>query len=163
MRHDRTTHFRFAGLVGWLLLVFAAAAIGSAATSTGVDDWYLRLAKPDWTPPSWVFGPAWTVLYLMMAVAAWLVWQSDSWRATRTALVLFLAQLVLNVLWSVLFFGMQRPDLAFADIVLLWLSILATILAFWKHSLVAAWLLVPYFAWTSFAAALNWAIWRMNV
>ena len=150
------------GLAAWLLLTFAAAALGNIATGTSVGDWYHQIARPDWTPPDWIFGPVWTALYLMMAIAAWLVWRPAGFAAARWPLVLFLVQLALNTLWSVLFFGLQRPDLAAVEIVLLWVAILATLIAFWKRSTVAGWLLVPYWAWVTFAALLNFEIARLN-
>lgn len=127
-------------------------------------DWYASLAKPGWTPPPWVFGPAWTILYAMMAVAAWRLWRRRDARprASRRALALFAVQLALNLAWTPVFFGMQRPDLALAVILLLWVAIAATIVAAWKACKTAAALLVPYLAWVTFATALNAAIWRLN-
>lgn len=150
------------GLVGWVALCFLAAGIGSAATTPQVPDWYATLEKPSFNPPAWVFGPVWTILYLMMAVAAWLVWRIGGWRPVALALVVFCAQLALNTLWSILFFGLQSPTVAAVEIVVLWLAILATILLFWKHQPVAALLLAPYLAWVSFAAVLNFSIAAMN-
>jgi benzodiazapine receptor len=146
-------------LVGWLGLCFAASA-SAVFVSTG--DWYASLSKPSWNPPSWVFGPAWTLLYILMAVAAWLVWREGGWRAQGRALRLFLLQWFLNALWTPLFFGLHRPGLAFAEIALLWLAIAATLWSFWRVRKLAGVLLVPYLAWVSFAAALNFTIWRLN-
>lgn len=151
-----------AWLVAMLLICFAAAGVGGALTAQSVRDWYPTLAKPAWTPPDWLFGPVWTALYAMMAVAAWLVWRRDGWRGSRAALVLFGVQLLLNVGWSAVFFGLRQPGLAFAEIVVLWLAIAATALAFGRRSKIAGWMLAPYLAWTSFAATLNLAIWRLN-
>jgi len=148
------------GLIGWLLLCFAPAAIGALFMP---GQWYDALNKPAWNPPGWIFGPVWTVLYIMMAVAAWLVWQCGGFAAQRRALGLFLTQLVLNALWTPLFFGLRQPGLAFAEIILLWLAILATLLAFRPVSRAATWLLAPYLAWVSFAAVLNATIWRLNL
>lgn len=160
-QHDRPSAGRQAlALVGWLTLCFAAT--GTAAF-VSIDGWYAALQKPSWNPPAWVFGPAWTVLYISMAVAAWLVWREGGWKAQGRALGLFLVQWVLNALWTPLFFGLQRPGLAFAEIVILWLAIAATLAAFWRINKVAGVLLVPYLAWVTFAAALNFAIWRLNV
>jgi tryptophan-rich sensory protein len=150
------------GLIVWLLITFVAAAIGNVATLTSVGDWYQTLAKPALTPPDCVFGPVWTALYLMMALAAWLVWRQRSTRETRWALALFVAQLVLNVLWSVLFFGLRSPSLSAVEIVLLWLMILATLVAFARHSAIAAALLAPYLAWVTFAAYLNFQLAALN-
>ena len=146
-------------LAGWLLLCFAAASLGGIF---GPGEWYASLNKPSWNPPGWLFGPVWTTLYAMMAVAAWLVWRRGGFARQGRALTFFLVQLALNAAWTPLFFGLQRPGLAFAEIVLLWLAIAATIYAFRPVSRVALWLLVPYLAWVSFAAALNFTLWRLN-
>jgi tryptophan-rich sensory protein len=145
--------------VVWLLVCFAAPALGSAA---GPGEWYARLAKPSWNPPGWLFGPVWTLLYAMMAVAAWMIWRRGGWRAQRLALGLFLTQLGLNALWTPLFFGQHRPDLALIDIAALWLAIVATLVAFARVHRPAAALLVPYLAWVSFATFLNFTLWRLN-
>lgn len=125
-------------------------------------EWYERLAKPSWTPPNWVFGPVWTVLYVMIAVSGWLVWRESGFAGARTAFWIYGVQLVLNGLWSAIFFGMKRPGLAIIDVVALWLSIAATIVAFIPHSTLAAWLLAPYLAWVTLATALNISVWRLN-
>ena len=124
--------------------------------------WYDALHKPSWTPPAWLFGPAWTLLYVSMAVAAWLVWREGGWRPNRVALGLFLLQLLFNGLWSPLFFGLHRPGLSLVDSILIWLALAATLVAFWRVSLPAGVLLVPYLAWVTFATALNFTIWRLN-
>ncbi len=146
-------------LAGWVLLCFAAAALGGLFMP---GDWYASLKKPSWNPPGWIFGPVWTALYTMMAVAAWLVWRSGGFAAQRRPLALFLVQLALNAAWTPLFFGLHWPGVAFAEILFLWLAIGATLLAFRPVSGVAAWLLAPYLAWVSFAAALNFTLWRLN-
>lgn len=146
----------------FIVACFASAGLGAAVTSTSVDGWYQTLVKPSWNPPDWLFGPVWSALFLMMAIAAWLVWRSHGWREARSALIWFGIQLALNVTWSFLFFGMHRPGLAFAEIVALWTSIVATCLAFRAQSNTGALILIPYLAWTSFAVILNFAIWRMN-
>ena len=125
-------------------------------------DWYAMLHKPSWTPPAWLFGPAWTLLYISMAVAAWLVWREGGWRPNRVALGLFLLQLLFNGMWSPLFFRLHCPGLALVDSALIWLALAATLLAFWRVSVPAGVLLVPYLAWVTFATALNFAIWRLN-
>ncbi len=125
-------------------------------------EWYASLRRPSWNPPGWVFGPVWTALYAMMALAAWLVWKRGGFIQQRTALRLFLLQLALNAAWTPLFFGLHWPSVAFAEIVLLWLAIAATLAAFRRASRPAAWLLVPYLAWVSFAAFLNFTLWRLN-
>ena len=147
------------GLGLWLLLCFSASA---TAAFVKMDDWYTELVKPTWNPPGWLFGPVWTVLYAMMAVAAWMVWRRGGWRSNGLALGAFMVQWVLNVLWTPLFFGMHQPGLAFADIVALWAAIVVTIVLFWKVSRGAAAMLVPYLMWVSFAAVLNLTIWQLN-
>jgi tryptophan-rich sensory protein len=153
---------RWFGLVVSILICFAAAGIGSLATTPQIPGWYANLAKPTWTPPGWIFGPVWTLLYLMMAVAAWLVWRQAGFAGAKLPLALFAIQLALNSLWSVLFFGLQNPGAAAVEIILLWAAILATMVTFGRRSRVAGGLLAPYLAWVSFAAVLNAAIWRMN-
>src|SRR5690606_39111995 len=145
------------GLAVWLAIAFAAAAVGAAA-SIHAETFYAELVRPDWAPPSSVFGPVWAMLYALMGVAAWLVWRVGGFRAARGALSLFLVQLALTGLWSWLFFGWQRGALAFADIMFLWVMIVATIVAFRRVSLLAAALLVPYLLWVSYAAMLNYAV-----
>jgi tryptophan-rich sensory protein len=120
------------------------------------------LAKPAWTPPGWVFGPAWTLLYMLMALAAWQVWRRRSAMDVRMPLALFAIQLALNLAWTPIFFGMRRPGLALVEIVLMLAVILATTASFVRVSRTAALLMLPYCAWVCFATALNWAIWRMN-
>jgi benzodiazapine receptor len=149
-------------LAGFVAVTFAAAAVGSYFTSTSVSGWYQQLARPEWRPPDWVFGPVWTTLYVMMSIAAWLVWRRGRWSSARIPLTLWGLQLLLNVGWSAFFFAMRQPGLAFYEIVLLWIAIAATIVAFWRWSKLAAILLVPYLAWVSFASVLNYAIWQMN-
>lgn len=149
------------GLIGWLLLSFAAAAIGAAA-SVQAASFYQQLVQPSWAPPSSVFGPVWSLLYALMAIAAWLVWREGGWRRQRGVLALFVLQLAVNALWSWLFFGWHRGALAFADVVLLWLLIGATARGFWRVRVLAGALLLPYLGWVSFAAALNFAVWHLN-
>jgi len=148
------------GLAGWIAICLVAGALGSVFTAQSVSTWYRELARPSWTPPAAVFGPVWTALYLSMGVAAWLVWRRGG--ATLLPLSLFSAQLLLNIVWSALFFGLRSPGAAFAEIVALWLLILATIVTFWPISRTAGLLLLPYQAWVTFAAALNFALWRLN-
>lgn len=146
----------------FVLICLGTAGLGAAWTNLSVGDWYATLNKPSWNPPKWVFGPVWTALYIGMAVAAWLVWLKNGLADAWLPLLLFGVQLFLNAAWSALFFGMRSPGIAFADIVLLWIAILATIIAFGRVSSLAATLLVPYLAWVSFATTLNWSIWRLN-
>lgn len=149
------------GLAGWFVVTFIAAAAGSLA-STQAPDFYAQLVRPSWAPPASLFGPVWSVLYTLMAVAAWLVWRVGGFAGARTALTLYLVQLVFNALWTWLFFGWQRGGLAFADIVLNWLLIVATLVAFRRIRPLAGALLVPHLLWVTFAAALNYTIWQLN-
>ena len=145
----------------FVLVCFLAAGLGSLFTVASVESWYTGLAKPSWTPPAWVFGPVWTALYAMMAVAGWLAWRRPD-SARRAALRWFGIQLLLNVGWSAIFFGLQMPGLAFLEILALWLAIAATLMTSARVSRLAGVLLAPYLSWVSFAAALNFAIWRLN-
>ena len=151
------------GLVVSLAAVFAAAGVGSHFTARSVAGWYPTLAKPSWTPPGAVFAPVWTALYFLMAVAAWLVWRkAGGLAAARLPLALFAVQLALNAAWSILFFGLRMPGLAFGELVLLWVAIAATLAAFRRVLPAAGLLLAPYLAWVTFAGALNFALWRLN-
>jgi benzodiazapine receptor len=150
--------------ISWSLIAFLAMTF-VAAMSGGYfrpGQWYEDLRKPSWNPPNVLFPIAWTLLYAMMAVAAWIVWQKTGWPAGALAIGLWVVQLALNALWSALFFGLRRMDLALVDVVLLWVAIAATITAFWSVDPLAAWLMVPYLAWVSFAAFLNLTILRLN-
>lgn len=158
-----TIRFKIAALMGFLLVTFSAAAIGGYATTTSVSTWFLTLQKPSWNPPAWVLGPVWSVLYAAMAVAAWLVWMMKERGAeVRPALTIYFVQLVFNAAWSVIFFGLRRPDLALFDIGLLWLAIAICTAMFYRISRSAGWLMLLYFAWASFASALNHSIWSLN-
>ncbi len=150
------------GLVVFVVLCLAAGAAGGIVTGPEIGGWYQTLEKPAWQPPNWIFGPVWTTLYLMMAVAAWLIWKPAGLGAARFPLVLFIVQLVLNVAWSWIFFGMHRPGWAVLELVVLWLAIAVTTWAFFRRSSIAGWLMVPYLAWVSFAGVLNFEIWRLN-
>ena len=151
--------------LGWLAAAgacFVTAAIGSAATFPALEPWYAHLVKPSWTPPNWVFGPAWTTLYLLMATAAWNVWRVADGRDVNGPLALFGVHLAVNALWSVLFFGMRNPALAMVDLAVLWLLIAALIAVFGRWSRLSSALMAPYLVWVTYAGALNFAIWRMN-
>ena len=148
-------------LLGWALVTFAAAALGAFGSATAIT-FYPELARPPWAPPAWLFGPVWSALYALMAVSAWLVWRDRGFAGARTALVLFMAQLAANALWSWLFFAWRQGALAFAEVLVLWCLIVATIVSFQRINMRAAALLYPYLAWTTFAAALTFAIWRLN-
>lgn len=149
------------GLLGFALLTFAAAALGAWASATA-GTFYTGLARPSWAPPAWVFGPVWSTLYALMALSAWWVWRERGFAGARTALVLYVVQLAANALWSWLFFAWRQGALAFVEVLVLWCLILATIVAFHRVSALAAALLYPYFAWTTFASALTFAVWRLN-
>ncbi len=140
-----------------------AGIVGSVFTAPAIGTWYATLAKPAINPPAWVFGPVWTTLFALMGIAAFLVWQKG-WRRrdVRIALGIFAVQLVLNTLWSIIFFGLHNPGAALIEIGVLWLAIVATIVAFARISRPAAWLLAPYIAWVSFAGYLNFLLWTLN-
>lgn len=157
-----STKQQILGFVGWLALVFVAASIGAAA-SVRAGTFYAALVRPHWAPPGSVFGPVWSVLYVLMGVAAWLVWREGGFRERRGALVLFLAQLAANALWSWLFFAWHRGAFAFGDIALLWVLIVGTVVSFWRVRRLAGAMLLPYLAWVSFAAVLNWSVWQLNL
>lgn len=146
--------------------VFAAAVLATAVVgglaSARSSSVYTELDLPAWAPPSWLFSPVWTVLYILIAVSGWLVWRASGWRGAAAALAVYAVQLVLNALWPPLFFGAGRYGLAFAELVLLWGSIVAVIVLFRRHSVTAAALLLPYLAWVTYAGALNLAIWAAN-
>lgn len=153
---------RWLGLVAWLGICLGVGGLGAVATTPEIDGWYRTLEKPTWNPPDRVFGPVWTTLYALMAIAAWTVWQRDGFRGARRALTWFLVQLLLNLAWSWIFFALHAPGWAFVEILVLWTAIVVTTLEFAAHSSPAAWLLAPYLAWVSFAGILNFAIWRLN-
>jgi benzodiazapine receptor len=149
------------GLLGWLAVSFAAAALGGIA-SANAGDFYRQLTRPAWAPPAWLFAPAWTLLYVLMGVAAWLVWRERGFRQARRALSLFLIQLAVNALWTWLFFVWHLGALAFVEILVLWSLILFTMVAFWRVRPAASALLVPYLMWVTFASALTYSVWQRN-
>lgn len=154
---------RWRVLAGLLVLCLGAGWLGGLATASSVTTWYPGLAKPWWTPPGFLFAPVWAALYVMMAVAAFRVWLSDArFSGTRLALVYFFVQLALNLAWPFLFFGLRSPGLGLAGILALWLMLALTTHAFFGRDRIAGWLMLPYLAWVSFAAALNAAIWWLN-
>ena len=158
-----TKHSQIAGLAAWVGICFLTAWAG-ALVSPGIApaDWYDALNKPPWTPPDWVFGPVWTLLYLLMGIAAWIVWKTYGFRLAGTALGAFLVQLALNGAWSWIFFYLQAPGWAFLEIILLFIAIAVTTRLFFRKSGTAGWLMVPYMIWVGYAATLNGAIWVMN-
>lgn len=149
---------RWGGLLLWIALSYSAAIIGSQFPA---QPFYSELNRPAWAPPSWLFGPVWTVLYLLMGIATWLVWLRPH-RLRSAALAAFLVQLVLNAAWSWIFFGLRETGIAFAEISVLWIAILITLMLFWKVRKSAGMLLVPYLVWVGYAAALNYSLWAMN-
>jgi benzodiazapine receptor len=150
-------------LLGCIGLCEAAGIFGGIFTAQSVRTWYVELNKPSFSPPNWVFGPVWVALYAMMGTALYLVWQQkDAAGGTETAIVVFLVQLVLNAFWSFIFFGLRSPFWGFVEIVVLWVSIAATIVLFWKISATAGALLIPYIFWVTFAGGLNFSLWQMN-
>jgi tryptophan-rich sensory protein len=152
-----TTKLRQAfALTGFILITFTAPL---AAVSYMPDAWYAALMKPSWNPPAWLFGPVWTTLYTLMAVAAWLVWRRIGF---SRSLGLYLAQLVLNAAWTPLFFGAHQLGWALIEILVMWVMILRTLLSFRRVNPTAGWLFLPYLAWVSFAAFLNFTLWRLN-
>lgn len=144
-------------LLTWLALCYTVAWFGAQFPP---GDWYDQLPKPPWTPPDYLFPPVWMILYGMMGIAAWLVWRSSGLTGAVGALILFIIQLMLNAIWSWIFFGLHMPGLAFVEIAVLWLTILVTTIAFWQHSPLAGWLLIPYLLWVGFASLLNFSIWQ---
>ena len=162
MSDDTRTRFPpWIALVGFLLVVAVIAGAGGLFTSTGVSAWYRQLTRPSWTPPDWLFGPVWTVLYISMAVAVWLVWRRCIPRS-RWAIGVWFLQLLLNGAWSPIFFGLHSIGGGLITIALLWLAILATVGIFWSVSRAAAILMLPYLAWVTFASCLNLALWKLN-
>lgn len=149
-------------LLGFLALSLLVSAIGGAITATSLDDWYPTLSKPSFNPPDWVFGPVWVTLFMMMGVAAWRVWRQAGWQSARGALILYFCQLVVNLLWSVTFFGLQQPAVALVVCIFLLALIAAAIRIFRRHDGWTALLLLPYFGWVGFACILNAAIVALN-
>lgn len=153
---------KWLALAGFLVVTYAVSGVSALFTASAIPTWYATLVKPSFNPPNEVFGPVWTLLYGLMAIAAWLVWQRPPSQLRSRALLLFWVQLGLNFAWSLLFFGQHLIGLALADIVLLWLAILVTCSLFFRLSKTAGWMLVPYLAWVGFASILNFEIWRLN-
>jgi tryptophan-rich sensory protein len=159
---SRTRSQQLIGLAGWTALCYLTAAAGAVA-STNAKTFYSGLVQPDWAPPGWLFGPVWTILFTMMAFAAWMVWRAPAEpSARRWALGLFVVQLAANALWSWLFFGLQKGGWAFAEVLVFWVLIALTCAAFWRIRPLAGMLLLPYLAWVAFASYLNWVLWQAN-
>ncbi len=147
------------GLIGWITLTFCAPLFSITSLP---GSWYAGLKKPSWNPPPWIFGPAWTLLYILMACAAWMVWKRGGFKAQRVPLMLYLLQLALNAAWTPIFFGMHQMGAALAVIIALWITILYILLCFWRVSTLAGTFFVPYLAWVSFATFLNFTLWKLN-
>lgn len=145
-----------------IIIAQLAGLIGSFFTTPNINSWYAYLTKPDWNPPAWLFGPVWLTLYTLMGIAAYLIWQKRSDRRTRLALLIYIIQLILNALWSVIFFGWHDIGLALAEITLLLTFIIITIILFGRINRTAAWLLLPYALWVTFASYLNYTLWQLN-
>lgn len=150
------------GLIAWFAICFGAAWIGSSSTMPEIKGWYTTIQKPSFNPPDWIFGPVWTVLYALMAISAWLIWRPAGFRGAALPLGVFLVQLALNTLWSILFFKQHNIGGALVDIALLWLAIVAMIVLFYRRHRLAGLLQIPYLCWVSFASVLNYEIWRLN-
>lgn len=146
-----------------ILIPLLVGMVSGLFTSSGVTGWYAAASKPWFNPPNWIFAPVWTLLYVLMGIALYLVWKTEADKTVKqTAIILFAAQLTLNFFWSFIFFKLQQPGWAFAEIILMWGMILFTLLWFGRISSTAAWLLIPYICWVSFAAVLNYSIWKLN-
>ena len=146
-----------------ILLPMIIGGISGSFTSASINTWYVTLNKPWFNPPNWIFGPVWTLLYLMMGIAFYMIWKSEAVNAVKqTAVILFAAQLLVNFLWSLIFFYLKQPGWAMLDIILMWILIVATIFSFGKISSTAAWLMLPYICWVSFAMILNFYLWKLN-
>lgn len=158
---QRSTFSQTVGLIGWLAIVFVAAAVGAAA-SIEASTFYAQLVRPHWAPPASAFGPVWSVLYLLMGIAAWLVWREREASNLVAALTLFIAQLCANALWSWLFFAWRNGAWAFTEVLVLLALIAATVVVFWRISRLAGVLMLPYLAWVCLASALTWSVWQSN-
>lgn len=161
-RDDTSSSRQIIALIIFLALCAAVAGIGSVATSSAMDGWYESLEQPSWNPADWLFGPVWTALYIIIALSAWIVWRKRGWEGAKLPLIVWGVQLGLNLLWTLLFFGMESPLAGLIEIVFLWLAIAATIAVFWPISRLAALMLVPYLLWVTYAGALNYSIWSLN-
>lgn len=159
---SRSKTQKWAALLAFLIVCLGAGGLGAFATTPEIDGWYRTVVKPTWNPPNWVFGPVWTSLYVIMAVAAWLVWTSGDLKKTRVPLSLFGLQLILNLAWSWIFFNAHQIGWALFEILILWGFIAATTWSFFPRSKLAGCLMLPYLAWVTFASVLNFALWKLN-
>jgi len=150
-------------LIVCLALPQLAGLVGSVFTTSAIPTWYADLVKPSFSPPNWIFGPAWVLLYILMGISVYLIWQRiEENKKARRMMWLFWIHLFFNAIWSIIFFGLQNPGLAFINIIIIWLFIIALIIKFWKINRWATYLLIPYLLWVSFAGALNYFIWHLN-
>lgn len=164
IKQVKSRNYRIVSVITSIVICLLAGFIGSIFTSPSIPTWFASLKKPVISPPNWIFGPVWTTLYILMGIAAYLVWDKGTKKKPiRTALYVFAVQLILNTVWSILFFGLHSPALAFIEIVILWTAIMLTIVYFFRVSKPASYLLIPYICWVSFAAVLNLMIWIMNM
>ena len=148
--------------VGWVVVTLAAGVIGNILSGVSESQFYQQLQQPSWAPPPSVFGPVWTTLYVMMGTAAWLVWRKRGFKGARAPLVFYLVHLIANAAWTGIFFGLEAPGAAFAEILVLWVMIAVLISMFWSIDRIAGMLLIPYLGWVTFATALTWTLWRLN-
>jgi len=153
---------RYIAIIISIVIAQSAGLIGSVFTTSAIPSWYADLAKPSWNPPSWLFGPVWLTLYTLMGIAAYFVYQKKELPGAKIALIIYGVHLALNVLWSILFFGLKNPGLAFLEILILLGFIIATTILFWRINTWAGILFLPYIVWVSFATILNYTIWRLN-
>jgi benzodiazapine receptor len=161
---EKSTLIAISKLIASIIICQLAGVIGSLFTTPAIPSWYATLKKPSFTPPNWIFSPVWIALFVLMGIAAFLVWNKGlTDQKVKIALSIFGVQLILNVLWSVMFFGLRSPLVGLIEIAVLWVAILLTILYFFKVSNTAGILLIPYILWVSFAAVLNFSIWRLNI
>lgn len=159
---SRSPKQRFLGALIAVLITLCAGLVGNLLGMDAIATWYAGLNKPAWNPPNWIFGPVWTILYVLMGIAAYLVWEQKKDSSRRAALVVYAVQLFLNALWSIIFFTFKQPAIAFGEIIIMWIAIVATIILFWRIKPLAGILLLPYIAWVTFATALNFAVWQLN-
>jgi len=149
-------------LLVFILITLFAGFIGSLFTTPSIASWYAFINKPSFSPPNWLFAPVWSLLYILMGIAAFLIWQKRDNLKTKPALMFYGIQLILNTFWSIIFFGMHNPGLAFLEIIILWTFILITLIKFYKINKTSGILFIPYFIWVSFASILNFAVWMLN-
>lgn len=153
---------KFLGVIFFIAICELAGVIGSLFTVSSISTWYEGISKPGFTPPGWLFGPVWTILYALMGVALYLLWSQKRNRKARVILIIFFFQLILNTVWSIIFFGLKNIGLALVDIVILDIMVIAIIVLAYKDNRLVSWLLSPYLAWILFASLLNFAIWKLN-